>query len=63
MIFSQGYKISKAYLLTQMPLPGTVSDFLHILYDSSEHQPNAIIMLNEISDDDPVSCSLKCALN
>ncbi|ELU04635.1 hypothetical protein CAPTEDRAFT_111890, partial [Capitella teleta] len=47
-----GYKSRDAYILTQMPLPETVSDFLHMTYNSYGIRSNAIVMLNELDEDD-----------
>ncbi|ELT87703.1 hypothetical protein CAPTEDRAFT_188503 [Capitella teleta] len=47
-----GYKSRDAYILTQMPLPETVSDFLHMAYNSYGTRSNAIVMLNELDEDD-----------
>ncbi|ELU10532.1 hypothetical protein CAPTEDRAFT_158091 [Capitella teleta] len=50
-----GYKSRDAYILTQMPLPETVSDFLHMTHNSYGIRSNAIVMLNELDEDDLVS--------
>ena len=41
-----------AFLITQMPLPTTVTDFWRLVYD--QHATN-IVMVNNTSDDDDVS--------
>ena len=51
----QGYNCQNACILTQMPLPTTVTDFLTMIYYSYGTQPNAIVMLNEIDEGDEVS--------
>ncbi|ELU03745.1 hypothetical protein CAPTEDRAFT_117471, partial [Capitella teleta] len=50
-----GYRSLNAYLLTQMPLPETVSNFLHMIYSSDGIQSNVIVMLNALDEEDP-SC-------
>ncbi|ELU14880.1 hypothetical protein CAPTEDRAFT_212627 [Capitella teleta] len=49
----EGYRSLNAYLLTQMPLPETVSNFLHMIYSSDGIQSNVIVMLNALDEEDP----------
>ncbi|ELT91787.1 hypothetical protein CAPTEDRAFT_124654, partial [Capitella teleta] len=51
-----GYRSLNAFLLTQMPLPETVSNFLHMIYSSDGIQSNVIVMLNALDEEDP-SCA------
>ena len=51
----QSYNCQSACLLTQMPLPTTVNDFLNMVYHSYGTQPNVIVMLNEMNEGDQVS--------
>ena len=55
MIHLQSFRSQNASILTQMPLPSTVSDFLNMIYRAYGTQPNAIVMLNGVDDEDPVS--------
>ncbi|CAH1243397.1 PTPRM [Branchiostoma lanceolatum] len=47
--FLDGYKRKDAFLVTQSPLPGTVSDFWRML---SNHRSVSVIMLNELNPKD-----------
>ncbi|ELU01915.1 hypothetical protein CAPTEDRAFT_211728 [Capitella teleta] len=51
-----GYRSLNAFLLTQMPLPETVSNFLHMIYSSDGIQSNVIVMLNALDEEVP-SCA------
>ncbi|XP_066298000.1 uncharacterized protein [Branchiostoma lanceolatum] len=47
--FLDGYKRKDAFLVTQSPLPGTVSDFWRML---SDHRSVSVIMLNQLNPKD-----------
>ena len=46
----QGYHRNKAFIVTQMPLPQTLSDFWQMLYD---HKSPAIVLLHDFDHPDP----------
>ena len=48
----QGYKQRDAFIMTQMPLPSTKTDFWVMMFD---HDIKTVVMLNEIEPDDTVS--------
>jgi len=47
----QSYTTRDAYIVTQMPLPGTVADFWRLLYD---YHSDTVVMLNEFDRNDKV---------
>jgi protein tyrosine phosphatase len=44
-VFTDGYKQRNAFILTQMPLPGTVADLWSLVHD---HECRTIVMMNEM---------------
>lgn len=48
----QSYTQRDAYIVTQMPLPNTVSDFWRLLYD---YHSDTVVMLNEFDRNDTVN--------
>ncbi|XP_070194103.1 receptor-type tyrosine-protein phosphatase epsilon-like [Littorina saxatilis] len=48
-VFLNGYRRKDTPVVTQMPLPNTVTDFWRLVYD---HKCHTIVMLNEIDDKD-----------
>ena len=51
-VFTDGYKHRDAFIITQAPLPHTVTDFWAMIYD---HECSAIVMMNELDPNDTVS--------
>ncbi|XP_041359713.1 receptor-type tyrosine-protein phosphatase kappa-like [Gigantopelta aegis] len=53
-VFLPGYTQKDRFIVTQMPLPGTVADFWRMLYD---YTSDTVVMLNEFDRNDK-SCAL-----
>ncbi|KAI0228027.1 Receptor-type tyrosine-protein phosphatase mu [Lamellibrachia satsuma] len=51
-VFSDGYKQRDAFIVTQMPLPNTVTDFWAMMID---HKCKSIVMMNEVNPADVTS--------
>ena len=62
----QSFRVHNLYVVTQMPLPGTVVDFWRLVLD---HDCSAVVMLNEMDKNDEVGDKplagrwLKCRLH
>jgi len=56
----QGYKQRDAFIITQMPLPNTVTDFWAMMID---HKCKSIVMMNEINPADVVRTSSSCSID
>ena len=50
-MYFQSYARRDGFIITQMPLPNTVTDFWRLVHD---HNASCIVMLNEIEESDEV---------
>ena len=50
-MYFQSYARRDGFIITQMPLPNTVTDFWRLVHD---HNASCIVMLNEVEELDEV---------
>ena len=51
-LYLQSYAKRDGFIITQMPLPNTVTDFWRLVHD---HNASCIVMLNEVDESDEVN--------